>query len=64
MKNKLKLSDLEVQSFVTTLDTKDVKGGADLSLQCQSGTLNPCLTGMYPSVNYPCEITVVLHLCV
>jgi len=64
MKKKLKLSDLEVQSFVTSVDTQELKGGADLSLQCQSGLLNPCLTGMYPSVNYPCEVTVVLNLCV
>lgn len=42
MKTKLKISKLEVQSFVTSLEKEKIQGGALI-------TLEGCLTGKYPT---------------
>lgn len=61
-KNKLNLSNLAVQSFVTSVEQdnqKQLLAGVDLSLRigCDTGVLpTNCCTGYYPSFNAPCDV--------
>ncbi len=49
MKKKLNLKELEVKSFVTSLENTDsLKGGGKIP------TLDGCFTGNYPTINGQC----------
>lgn len=49
MKKKLNLKELEVKSFVTSLENTDsLKGGGKIP------TLDGCFTGNYPTLNGGC----------
>ncbi len=60
MKKKLKLHELEVQSFVTSVENESKGGVAITQPDCIDRVRSllptgPCLcTGMYPSLNMPC----------
>lgn len=59
-KNKLQLSQLKVQSFVTAIgDASAIHGGSVVTNQTCVSDIGQCTTVYWPSVNAPCTDTRV-----
>jgi hypothetical protein len=61
MKKKLKLNDLQVTSFVTSLSHNDSLNVVGASGACAT---NPCFTPVVRSVDVDCPFTRLNHNCI